>query len=146
MTPFKHILVPTDFSTTGQSAVEMAVMLAKQFGATLTLLHVTEIPTYAYSGVYAAPRHLLNPVLEAAELELAQALAQVRTQLPDASSILRPGYPADEIVAAVLETKSDLLVIGTHGRRGVSHLLLGSVAEKIVRTSPVPVLTVHCKA
>ena len=143
MIPFKHILVATDFSPTAQRAVETAVALAKHSGASLTLLHITEIPTYAYAGVSAAPIDLLGPVLEAAEQALSHALAELQIQMPGASSMLRPGDASDGVVAAAEETRADLVVIGTHGRRGVRHLLMGSVAEKVVRASLVPVLTVR---
>jgi nucleotide-binding universal stress UspA family protein len=67
----------------------------------------------------------------------------VQQKLPQAKAILRSGVPWREILSAVEDVAADLVVMGTHGRRGVSHALLGSVAEKIVRLSPVPVLTVR---
>ena len=100
-------------------------------------------PTYAYDGMAPMPGDMLTPVIEATEQMLAQALAEVRTQIPGASSVLRMGRAADEIDTVIRDTHADLVVMGTHGRKGVRHLLLGSVAEKIVRTSTVLVLTVR---
>lgn len=89
------------------------------------------------------PLDMLSPVLEAAERSLAEALAALHARMPAASSMLRSGSAAAEIIAAARETGSDLVVIGTHGRTGVKHLLMGSVAERVVRASLVPVLTVR---
>jgi len=90
-----------------------------------------------------APVDFITPVREAAEAQLDRALAELRKELPAAGSVLSLGTPWHEIRAAIEATHSDLVVMGTHGRHGVSHALLGSVAEKVVRTSPVPVLTVR---
>ena len=143
MALFNRILVPTDFSTSAPHTIKMAVAMARQFGASLALLHVTEVPAYAYTGMMAAPLDLLTPVLQAGEQELATALKELQVQMPGASSILRSGAAADEIIAAARAMNADLVVIGAHGRRGVGHLLLGSVAERVVQLSRVPVLTVH---
>ena len=143
MPPFEHILVPTDFSPTASRALEEAVLLAKHFGASLTLLHVIELPVYAYDVQMANPVDILTPVRAAAEQAMAGLLAEVRAQVPAASSLLRVGRTADEVVDAARAVGADLVILGTHGRTGVKHLLLGSVAERVVRLSPVPVLTVR---
>ncbi len=145
MTRFQRILVATDFSPTSGHAVELAAGLAKQYGASLTLLHVVEIPAPAYSGWFT-PVDLLTPMRDAAEKALADALAELRKQVPAATSSLRMGIAADEVIGEVRDGRYDLVVIGTHGRRGLRHLLLGSVAERVVRTCPVPVLTVRGEA
>lgn len=143
MPPFDHLLVPTDFSPSAQCALEKAVVLAKHLGASLTLLHVIELPVYAYDVQMANPVDILTPARAAAEQAMTRLLAEVRAQVPGASSLLRVGRTADEIVDAVRATGADLVVIGTHGRTGILHLLLGSVAEKVVRLAPVPVLSVR---
>jgi nucleotide-binding universal stress UspA family protein len=143
MATFNSIFVPTDFSSYAGRALEVAVQLAKDFGAALTLVHAWELPLYSYSELTIVPAQLLSSVEEAAQSALNQALAELRKQVPGANAILSRGYPADEILRVAEDTKVDLIVMGTHGRRGLSHVLLGSVAERVVRRSPVPVLTVR---
>jgi nucleotide-binding universal stress UspA family protein len=140
---FKHILVPTDFGDSAERALDVAVDLAKKYAASLTVVHVYEIPAYVYEGMMTSPVDLLTPIRETAERQLDSTLRDVRTRIPDTKGILGVGIPWQEIQKVIAETHPDLVVMGTHGRRGVSHVLLGSVAEKIVRLSPVPVLTVR---
>ena len=141
--PFKHLLVPTDFGESSERAVALAVDLATKYGAALTLLHTCEIPVTPYAGAYGAAMDFLTPVRAAAQTRLDQALAELRTRFPKADGVLCVGSPWQEIEQRIAATHADLVVMGTHGRRGVNRMLLGSVAEKIVRTSTVPVLTVH---
>ncbi len=141
MTQFKHILLPTDFEPSSSSALELGVGLAQTFGAKLTLLHVWEIPIYPYME-FMLNSELIAGVEARALGRLRTALASVQRALPTADSKLKTGQPWSGILDAIGETQADLVVMGTHGRRGVSHVVLGSVAEKIVRLSPVPVLTV----
>lgn len=143
MKRFTHIVVATDFSVSAERAVEMAVDLAQQYDAALTLVHVTEIPVFAYGGTAMATGDLITPIREAAEQATATALAALQKSFPAAKAEVRLGIAAEEILAAADAAHADLIVVGTHGRRGVSHLLLGSVAEKVVRMSPVPVLTMR---
>jgi nucleotide-binding universal stress UspA family protein len=142
MSTFNSILVPTDFSAASRHALEIGIELASKFDARLTLAHFWEVPPYPYFGVMGE-WDLVTPIGEAAEKQLASALAQAQQRLPRAISICRMGSPWQEILHVIDETQADLIVMGTHGRRGLSHALLGSVAEKVVRTSPVPVLTVQ---
>ncbi len=146
MTAFKHILVPTDFGESSRRALDVAVELSQKLDASLTLLHTYEIPTYDNSGMVFATVDLLTQVEESAQQQLEEALVTLRKRLPDAKGILRNGVPWQQILAAIDETHADLVVMGTHGRRGVAHALLGSVAEKTVRMSPVPVLTIRAAA
>lgn len=142
MTIFKHILVPTDFDEPAAAAMKVALDMARDFGARLTLLHVYEIPAYSY---YSGP----SPVEFAAALEkaarekMAETALAAQKVLPSVHSLLCEGDPAREILNQIPKLNADLLVIGTHGRRGLSHLLLGSVAEKLVRLASVPVMTVR---
>lgn len=140
---FKHILVPTDFGEPSVRAVNLGIDLAAKFGAKLTLFHAYEIPLYAYPQAESIVVDLFTPIEQAAREQLNSTLASVQQKLPQAKAILRSGVPWREILSAAEEVRADLVVMGTHGRRGVSHALLGSVAEKIVRLSPVPVLTVR---
>jgi nucleotide-binding universal stress UspA family protein len=143
MADFKHILVPTDFGESSEKALDVAVDLAKRYGAELTLLHTYEVPVYAYPGMVYTAADLLTPMQDRAQAECDRVLKILRERVPSATAILRFGMPSQEIQEAIKETHADLVVMGTHGRRGVNHALIGSVAEKTVRLSPVPVLTVR---
>ena len=138
----ERILVPTDFSEEAAKALDVAVDLAKKYGATITLLHVYEIPVYPYPGALIDV-DFVTPIREAAQKELASAFDALKLRGVEARSELLFGVPWSAILDTVARRKADLIVMGTRGRRGVMHALLGSVAEKVVRLSPVPVLTVR---
>lgn len=142
MKTFKHILVPTDFEACSAHALDVAVGLAGSLDAKLTLLHVWEIPIYPYMD-FMLNSEMIASVEDRAAKRLAAALEEVQKLVPGADSKLKTGLPWSGILEAIGEVKPDLVVMGTHGRRGVSHLMLGSVAEKVVRLSPAPVLTVR---
>jgi nucleotide-binding universal stress UspA family protein len=136
----KHILVPTDFSEGSDRAEAVAAELASRFGAKITLLHAWPVPAPApVAGVMSWPvDHIVGPAREAlAREQTALADRQVETE-----AVLLAGHPPDRILEAAKSRDVDLVVMATHGRRGLPRFLLGSVAEKVVRTSPVPVLTV----
>jgi nucleotide-binding universal stress UspA family protein len=144
MIDLKRILVATDFEESSGQALKFAVDLAQKFGSALTLIHVYEVPDYVYfNGSLPAVTQWIAPIRAAATTQLEETLTRVRGLLPGATSLLRQGRPADEIVKAIDELHPDLVVVGTHGRRGVSHVFLGSVAERVVRTASTPVLTVR---
>src|SRR5262245_53941470 len=138
MKQFKHILLPTDFETSSAGALEAAVGLAQAFGAKLTLLHVWEIPIYPYME-FMLNSEMIASVEARALKRLGDVLQSVQQALPAADSILKTGLPWSGILEAAAEVQADLVVMGTHGRRGVNHVVLGSVAEKVVRLSPIPV-------
>lgn len=140
---FRHLLVATDFSDCSARALELAIELAQQFDAQLTLVHTWEVPNFGYGAALYFPGDLLTPIEQAAQSQLNTTTKEVQGRLPRAKSVLRAGVAWDEIIAAAASSQADLIVIGTHGRRGVSRALLGSVAERVVRLSPVPVLTVR---
>ncbi len=143
MSLFKHVLVPTDFGQSSKKALDVAIELAYILGAHVTILHTCEIPAAAYSGMAVAPVDLLSPLTDAAKKELDELVASLRGRCSACNGVLKVGVPWEEILRTVAETGADLIVMGTHGRRGIAHALLGSVAEKIVRMSPIPVLTVR---
>jgi nucleotide-binding universal stress UspA family protein len=103
------------------------------------LTHGFETPAYAYTGL--AVDYL--PLEDAAHKCLEDALRDLRARLPGSAALFMRGTPWQQILLASEETSADLIVMGTHGRTGLSHALIGSVAEKVVRLSPVPVLTVR---
>jgi nucleotide-binding universal stress UspA family protein len=143
MAVFRHIVVAVDFSPGSKRALDLAVDLASSLGAELTLVHAWDIPTWAYAGLQYPAYDVFAPVEKAARRELDQLLSETQKRVPRAKAILCRGNGAEEIVATAEKVSADLVVAGTHGRTGARHLLLGSVAERIVRTSPIPVLTVH---
>jgi nucleotide-binding universal stress UspA family protein len=137
------VLVATDFSEASERAVTLAVELARSPGSGLTVVHTCEVPVYAYTDMSFAPLDLLSPVVDVARERLGELMGRLAAVCPGAKSVLEVGVPWERILGVAAVTGADLIVMGTHGRRGVAHALLGSVAEKVVRLSPVPVLTVR---
>jgi nucleotide-binding universal stress UspA family protein len=147
MNTIKKILVATDFSSTSEEAVRSAAATAEQFDATLQIVHVLQPPNYALPEAYLtySPQHFgetlrgLHKLLEVATTK-AKAAGARRVYAK-----LLQGVTALEIVSFAKNEHSDLIVVGTHGRTGISHALMGSVAEKIVRTAACPVLTIRAR-
>jgi nucleotide-binding universal stress UspA family protein len=142
MRAFKHILVPTDFEPASSQAMEIAASLARVFEGKVTLLHVWEIPDYPNLD-FMLDSGPIARAEEAAVRRLAEALEILKTLAPSAAAKLKTGPAGRGILDVIEELAPDLVVMGTHARRGLEHALLGSVAEKVVRLSDVPVLTVH---
>lgn len=136
----KHILVPTDFSDTSEGALAAAVELARTFHARITLLHVWSVPNIGYAEGLSWP---LEGMEKAARIALDEVEARTRALHVDTDSILQIGAEWERILELVKARNIDLVVMGTHGRRGLSRVFLGSVAERVVRLSPVPVLTIR---
>lgn len=139
----KTILVPVDFQDASLDALALARNLAARLGLEVVLLHAYAIPVVVYPGFdpIVAPG-LPDEIATAAK----SALEKLAAENGGLRTILRTGDPATEVMKVIDELRPALVAMGTHGRTGLSHLLLGSVAEKIVRASPVPVVTVHAKA
>jgi nucleotide-binding universal stress UspA family protein len=135
----EHILVPTDFSEHAERATEVAAALAAKLGAGLTLLHVAHRPEYAYG---QRTGQSLDDLLPGAQDALDRAVARARQSNLEVEPALVSGTPWESILRVAHERGVDLIVMGTHGRRGVPRALLGSVAEKVLRSSPVPVTIV----
>jgi nucleotide-binding universal stress UspA family protein len=149
MHPIQRIMLATDFSDSAQNATDAAIDFAQKLGARLTLLHVYDAPSYvgAYGDVYyAVPSKVADQLRDDAERALERLRERAEAAGVSADILAIEGLARDVIVAAATSRHSDLLVIGTHGRTGLKHLLLGSVAERVVRTAPCPVLTVHAPA
>lgn len=137
------ILVPYDFDEVSPRALDYAVSLAQRLGASIDLLHVAEVRVY---GPHAAPFPPPDVIeqLEAASLsELEKVAKPRRGRGVDIHPFVCRGAPSEAIVREASARSSDLVVIASHGRRGVAHALLGSVAEKVVRLSPCPTLVVR---
>jgi len=133
----QRILVPIDFSPCSRVALEHAEELARSLRAELILLHTEEFP-----GVGSQ----MNPAHATAARELGRAVQQLRDDQLEARSLLCAGWPAEEILKAATGERVSLIVMGTHGRTGVAHALMGSTAERVVRSAPCPVLTVSQRA
>ncbi len=143
MRPFRHVLVATDFSECSRAALEAGIELAKRYDAALTLVHVFVLPAYVYMDIVPMAVDIEAPARQAAEEELQKALAVARAQLPSAQAVMRQaGATWEEILETARAVNADLIVLGTHGRTGVSHALIGSIAERVVRHAHVPVLTI----
>jgi nucleotide-binding universal stress UspA family protein len=145
MMKIHKILVPLDFSVHSKQAQLWAAELARRYDASLTLLHVYQPISYALPEGYVLPS---TNLLADLEVNMGKALDEAKRQF-DATPGLRvdtqltQGVPFVEIIRVAREGGYDLIVLSTHGRTGLRHALLGSVAEKVVRKAPCPVLTVR---
>ena len=139
---FRHIVLATDFTEASESARETAASLASALGARLTVVHVCETPAFAAAGSSLAGTDLIGPCVEGAEVELGRLVWRLRARDVKVDSVLRRGVAWELIVRVAKEVGADLVVAGTHGRHGLAHAYYGSVAEKLVQESPVPVLVV----
>jgi nucleotide-binding universal stress UspA family protein len=139
-----RILVPTDFSEPSIEALELAIELASRFSASVTLLHAQEMPTYVFpDAVMPVTPQVVAELEKSSKDELERIAGRVRAAgIPvNTKTVLGPND--GEICRFAEEMNADLIVMGTHGRTGLRHVLLGSVAEKVVRRAPCPVLTVR---
>lgn len=139
MVPIEHILVPTDFSEPSENALALALDIARAFQARVTLLHAWSIPETAYLEAVSWP---IDELQQAAQSSLDQATARAKVRYPKVDAVLREGKDWRVVLDVVKSSGCDLVVMGTHGRRGLPRLVLGSVAEKVVRLAAVPVMTV----
>jgi nucleotide-binding universal stress UspA family protein len=141
MAEFERILFPTDFSESAENALRYAISLAKKYGSKLYVVHVVEPFTYTtdfgidYSAQYkdleASAKKLLDEIV-----------VSIKGNNIAVEGAVLSGEPFVEIIKHVKQKHIDLIVMATHGRTGIEHMLLGSVAEKVVRKSPCPVLTI----
>ena len=144
MIVIKKILFPTDFSAYSNHALKYAVALAESFQAKLVVLHVCEYPV-AGAGIeayhFAVPEYVVD--LEKRERNALDALAtELRQRHVDVEPVFIMGKPYQEIIKTAKQYEVDVIIMATHGSKGLSHLVFGSTAEKVVRLAPCPVLTV----
>jgi universal stress protein A len=149
MIAIKNILVATDFGPASDTALRYGRALAGRFGARLHVLHITEniyltaASAYGY-GFPTIPPHLQQDIDASAAKQTAQLLTDEERRTGQGLAVtVTAGSPAMAIVDYATRHDIDLAVLGTHGRGALSHLLMGSVAERVVRTAPCPVLTVR---
>lgn len=138
----EHILVPVDFSDCSRDALEYAAEVARQAQASLTLLHVLEPVSYGLDFTLGQSR-TREQVRETWTKRLEELASSLKALQVPVTSQLRGGLPADSILDSAKTLPCDLIVMGTHGRRGISHALSGSVAEAVLRKAHCPVLTVR---
>jgi nucleotide-binding universal stress UspA family protein len=150
MITLRKILVPVDFSDCARVAVQHAAMLGKSFDAKIDLLYVWEAPAFVApeamvgaAGTTQTLAELASTQAESAMREFADAIRKEGIAIE--KTLVEQGDPARTIVELAENGGYDLIAMGTHGRSGFAHLLLGSVTEKVVRRSPRPVLTVRAK-
>ena len=145
MKPFKRIIVATDLSPASEPALKEAVGLAKENGAELLIAHAYQPPSVAEAqsisaGVYEEWDQNIRAEVKRRLLELVANAAKEGVQ---AEPLILTGAPYEAIAEAAKGNDADLLVLGTHGRKGVSRFFLGSVAARVISTAPCPVLTVR---
>jgi nucleotide-binding universal stress UspA family protein len=147
MIAIKNVLVATDFSEPSATALDYGRAIARTFNASLHVLHAIDRAFMEGMLVDAAPTNyseLLEEIESAARRQLETAVTEDdRRELAAKTVLLTFASPASGVVSYARDAKIDVIVMGTHGRGGLSHLLMGSVAEKVVRTAPCPVLTVR---
>ena len=141
MEEFKKILFPTDFSESAENASHYAISLAQKYGGKIYAVHVIEPFTYTvdfgidYSAQYkemeTSAKKLLNEIV-----------ASLKKSKIDVEGVLLSGEPFVEIIKYAKKKQVNLIIMATHGRTGIEHMLMGSVAEKVVRKSPCPVLSI----
>lgn len=147
----KTIAVPLDFGAPSRKALGYARAFAEQFGASLHLLHVVSVPWVA--GAFAATPSdvpveepagaMVQELIDDANRQLREALPEAEIRAFGVRTFVQVGDPREVILEHAARERIDLIVMGTHGRTGTAHLLLGSVTERVVREAPCPVLTVR---
>ena len=141
MLPLRTILVPTDFSEHSELAFRLACSLARDTGARILALHVLVPPTIVYG------EQAYAPLPEEYPKQWEEKLQALQSPTPNVTveHLMVEGEPVNVILKTGRDSNCDLIVLGTHGRSGLEHLLMGSVAEKVVREAPCPVLSVKAK-
>ncbi len=137
------ILVPLDFSEHAAAVLDWASRLAEQHGSRIVLFHAYHLPVefQQLEGAYLPPDFWAN-VKSEAEQSLGRYAEDLKKRGLDVEAVVREGYAATAIVDEATSQGADLIVIGTHGHSGLKHMLLGSIAERVVQKAPCPVLTV----
>lgn len=148
MKPFTKILTAVDFSENSECAFDYALMLAKQFNAELSIIHVINEPV-DLRGFYVPHisfEQLEKEIEEGAAKMMDAFCAEKLGSYAQYTTAIVTGIPYDEITAAASRIDASLIVLGTHGRTGLDHILFGSTAERVVRSASCPVLTVRLPA
>jgi nucleotide-binding universal stress UspA family protein len=140
---FKKILVPTDYSEMSLAALDYALTFSQMFGAQIYLFHTLDtIPVLSLESMDLTTESVIYETEQNAKSDLHDFRLSRIGEIPNLVELVRKGIAEDEIVKLAREENFDLIIMATHGRSGIAHVLMGSVAEKVVQRSPAPVLTV----
>jgi nucleotide-binding universal stress UspA family protein len=145
MKEFKKILFPVDLSDSSKKIVPSVQAVAAKFGSKIHLLFVARILDY-FTSIYVPPssiNQIEKEVIEGAEKRLYEFVDEHFSKFPGVKTAVVAGDAAEKIVDYVVEHKIDLIIMGTHGRKGMDKIIFGSVAERVLKTSPVPVMVVN---
>jgi nucleotide-binding universal stress UspA family protein len=143
MLELKTIVCAADFSEISDNALRYAIQMAEKFGASLHIVHVCHPPSLMLNDAEVMlPADFHEEYRKVVQQRVDELVAGCRNSGVNVQGELREGVPQDEIIAFAKERSADLVVLGTHGHRGFTHLLLGSVAERVVRKAGIPVLTI----
>lgn len=144
MTPVKTIVVGTDFGPSADAALDHAIALAAKLKASIFLVHTYQLPVIGFpDGVVVPTAELASRIVDGAQTGFARTLEKRKDCGVEITPVLKQADPREGILEVAKEKDAGLIVMGTHGRKGIARALIGSVAEALVRTSPVPVMTVH---
>lgn len=144
MLEIRTVLCPVDFSTASDRALSYTIDLAKLLNAKVHIIHVWQPLLYALGdGVIIPAGEFINQLVSELNDKLNSVISQHQGQGIEVTGALVEGVPYDGIIQVAQQHPAELIVMGTHGRKGFTHFMLGSVAERVVRTSPVPVVTVR---
>ncbi|QER41254.1 universal stress protein [Thermodesulfobacterium sp. TA1] len=145
MVEIKNILVPVDFSEVSEFVAEWAKDFAKKLNAKVHVVFVLE-DFAAYEGLYGSIKTLTdleNVLLESAQKSMEEFIKKHFADYPEAQSIIVKGDVVEKIIETGQKLQADLIIMGTHGRKGLDKILFGSVANGVVKNSPIPVLTIN---
>ncbi len=143
MSKFKRILMATDFSDCSKVALDHAIQIAKAFNAEIHLLYVFEMQ---YTEIYPELAKGMEEVMKEETKALNELSEKIRAQNIEVYAMSKYGSPGHQIVETAKRIQADLIVVGSHGRTGLAHMLIGSVAERVVRIAPCPVTVVPQKS
>ncbi len=140
---YKRILCPVDFSDISKRVLQIAADLAKRFGANLHVIHVFQLPATMLEAVYEDPTDMEEEIRQRLNDKLNEFVQ--KTKKPDLkiTTGVYEGVPDVEIIKSARENQADMIVMGTRGKTGLSHVLLGSVAERVIRNAEMPVMTIR---
>ncbi len=148
----ERILVPIDFSEMTEAVIEHACYLGRQLGSRLTLMHVVHVPPLAEASTWLDPvispsieQDIRKQMKEKSTSRMTEIAESCKAEGVETDTVIKIGIPFDEIIKAIGDRDIDLVVMGTHGRTGLSHIIIGSVAERVVRRAPCSVFCINPK-
>lgn len=141
MKKINEIIVPIDFLRHTDQITEYAVYMAEKFGASLKFVHVIEPPQSVADQEYPSLRSYTAEVVTSAEEKMKQLVEQCRNNFSGCEGTILKGDIVDTLIKYAQDKEGDLIILGTHGRKGLSKMWLGSVAERVIKSAPCPTLT-----